>query len=72
MLTLHFSPDEHLLKIDLYTDRYSTPPTPNPVHYPTIVEDTLVSSPRHDPRFKYLATHNLNSNTNVIEKNFIG
>ena len=54
-----------MLNIDLSTDQYSTPRTPNRVDYPLIVNDTLVNSPRQDPRFLYLATHKLNSNPNV-------
>ena len=46
-----FSSDSHLLNIDLNTDQYSTPPTPNRVDYPLIVNDTLVNSSRQDPRF---------------------
>ena len=57
--------DSHLLNIDLTTDQYSTPPTPNRVDYPLIVNNTLVSSPRQDPRFLYLATHKLNSNPHL-------
>ena len=52
----------HLLNIDLTTDQYSTPPTPNRVDDPLIVNNTLVNSPRQDPRFLYLANHKLNSN----------
>ena len=59
------SSDSHLLNIDLTTDQYSTPPTPNRVDYPLIVNNTLVSSPRQDPRFLYLATHKLNSNPHI-------
>ena len=54
-----------MLNIDLTTDQYSTPRTPNRVDYPLIVNDTLVNSPRQDPRFLYLATHKPNSNPNV-------
>ena len=54
-----------MLNIDLTTDQYSTPPTPNRVDYPLIVNDTLVNSPRQDPRFLYFATHKLNSNPNI-------
>ena len=57
--------DSHLFNIDLTTDQYSTPPTPNLVDYPLIVNNTLVSSPRQDPRFLYLATHKLNSNPHI-------
>ena len=57
--------DSHLLNIDLNTDQYSTPATPNRVDYPSIVNNTLVSSPRQDPRFLYLATHKLNSNPHI-------
>ena len=56
------SSDSHLLNIDLTTDQYSTPPTPNRVDYPSIVNDTVINSPRQDPRFLYLATYKLNSN----------
>ena len=59
------SSDTHLLNIDLTTDQYSTPPTPNRVDYPLIVNDTLVNSPHQDPRFLYLAIHKLNSSTNI-------
>ena len=37
--------DSHLLNIDLTTDQYSTPPTPNRVDYRLIVNDTLINSP---------------------------
>ena len=57
--------DSHLLNIDLTTDQYSTPPTLNRVDYPLIVNNTLVSSRRQDPRFLYLATHKLNSNPHI-------
>ena len=57
--------DSHLLNIDLTTDQYSTPPTPNRVDYPLIVNNTLVSSPRQDPRFLYLPTHKPNSNPHI-------
>ena len=57
--------DSHLLNIDLTTDHYSTHPTPNRVDYPLIANNTLVSSPRQDPRFLYLATHKLNSNPHI-------
>ena len=59
------SSDNHLLNIDLTTDQYSTPPTPNRVDYPLIVNNTLVNSPRQDPRFLYLATHKPNSNIHI-------
>ena len=59
------SSDSHLLNIDLTTDQYSTPPTPNRVDYPLIVNTTLDNSPRQDPRFLYLATHKLNSNPHI-------
>ena len=55
--------DSHLLNIDLTTDQYSTPTTPNRVDYPLIVNNTLVSS--QDPRFLYLATHKCNSNPHI-------
>ena len=45
------SSDEHFLNFDLSTDHKSTPPTPNRDDYSLIVNDTLVSSPRQDPRF---------------------
>ena len=54
-----------MLNIDLTTDQYSTPPTPNRVDYPLIVNNTLVNSPRQDPRFLYLAAHKLNSNPHI-------
>ena len=57
--------DSHLLNIDLTTDQYSTPPTPNRVDYPLTVNNTFVSSPRQDPRFLYLATHKVNSNPHI-------
>ena len=59
------SSDSHLLNIDLTTDQYSTPPTPNRVDYPLIVNNTLVNSPRQDPCFLYLATHKPNSNPHI-------
>ena len=61
------SSDNHLLNIDLTTDQYSTPPTPNRVDYPLIVNHTLVNSPRQDPRFLYLVTHKLNSNLHISD-----
>ena len=61
------SSDNHLLNIDLTTDQYSTPPTPNRVDYPLIVNNTLINSPRRDPRFLYLATHKLNSNPHISD-----
>ena len=54
-----------MLNIDLTTDQYATPPTPNRVDYRLIVNDTLINSPRQDPRFLYLATHKLTSNPNI-------
>ena len=45
------SSDSHLLNIDPTTDQYSTPPTPNRIEYPLIVNDTLVNSPRQYPKF---------------------
>ena len=56
------SSDSLLRNIDLTTDQYSTPPTPNRIDYSLIVNDTLVNSSRQDPRFLYLAVHKLNSN----------
>ena len=61
------SSDNHLLNIDLTTDQYSTPPTPNRVDYPLIVNHTLVKSPRQDPRFLYLATHKLTTNPHISD-----
>ena len=61
------SSDSHLLNIDLTTDQYSIPPTPNRVDYPLIVNHTLVNNPRQDPRFLYLATHKLNSNPHISD-----
>ena len=61
------SSDNHLLNIDLTTDQYSTPPTPNRVDYSLIVNHTLVNGPRQDPRFLYLATHKLNSNLHISD-----
>ena len=49
------------------TDQFSTPPTPNRVDYPLIVNHTLVNSPRQDPRFLYLATQKLNSNLHISD-----
>ena len=57
--------DSHLLNIDPTTDQYSNPPTPNRVDYPLIVNDTLINSPRQDPRFLYLAIHKPNSYPNI-------
>ena len=54
-----------MLNIDLTTDQFSTPPTPNCVDYPLIVNDTLVNSPRQDPGCLYLFTHKRNSKTNI-------
>ena len=39
--------------------------TPSRVDYHLIVNDTLVSSPRQDPRVLYLANHKLTSNTQI-------
>ena len=61
------SSDNHLLNIDLTTDQYSTPPTPNRVDYPLIVINTRINNPRRDPRFLYLATHKLNSNPHISD-----
>ena len=69
-----FSSDEHLLNIDIFTDEYSTPPTPNRVHYQQIVNDILVSSPCKEPRFFYFACDKMNSNVQSSQrrqKNFI-
>ena len=38
------SSDSHLLNIDFTTVQYSTPPTPNRVDYPLIVNNTLINS----------------------------
>ena len=46
-----------LIIIDLDIDQYSTPPTPNRVDYPLIVDNTVIQSPRLDPRFRFLAIH---------------
>ena len=54
-----------MLNIDLTTNQSSTPPTPNCIDYPLIANDTLVNSPRQDPRFIYLAIHKPNSNPNI-------
>ena len=59
------SSDSRLLNIDLTTDQYSTPLTPTRVDYSLIVNDTLINSPRQDPRFLNLATQKLNSNPNI-------
>ena len=56
------SSDNHLQNFDLSTIQYFNPPTSNCADYPFIVNDTLVSHPRHDPRFLHLATHKMNSN----------
>ena len=61
------SSGNHLLNIDLTTDQYSTPHTPNRVDYPLIVNHTLVNSPRQDPRFLYLATHKFISNPHISD-----
>ena len=37
------------------------------VDYAIIVNDTLVSYPRQDPRFLYLATHKVNFNTQSFQ-----
>ena len=34
--------DSHFINIDLDFDQYSTPPTPNRVDYPLIVDNTLI------------------------------
>ena len=54
-----------MLNFDLTTDQYSTPPTPNRVDYLSIVNDTLINSPRQDPRLLYRTTHKFNSNPNI-------
>ena len=54
-----------MLNIDLTTDPYSTPPTPNHAYYPSNVSDTLIKSLRQYPRLLYLATHKFNSNPNI-------
>ena len=69
------SSDNHLLNIDLTTDQYSTPPTPNRVDYPLIVNHTLVNSPRAKiPVFFILPLTNLIQilifPTHVVVKNF--
>ena len=56
------SSDSHLPNFDLTTDRCSTPPTPNRADYPLSVTDTLVNSPRQDPRYLDLANQKFNSN----------
>ena len=60
--------DSHLLNLDVATDQYSTRPTSNCVDNPVFVNKTLVSSPRQDPRFSNLATHNLNSSTQTSDE----
>ena len=62
------SSDEHLLNIDFSTDQCSTPPTPNRVDYLLVVNNTLVSNPRQDPRFLYWATYKVNSNTQISDE----
>ena len=54
------SSDEHFLDNDLFTDQYSTPPTPKILFH-------LHSSPRQDPLFVHLATHKLNSITQTSD-----
>ena len=53
------SSDNHLLNIDLTTDQYSTPLTPNRVDYPLIVNHTLVNSLAKIPVFFILPLTNL-------------
>ena len=57
--------DSHLINIDLDIDQYSSPPTPNRVDYPLIVDNTLVQSPRHDPRFRFFATHKITNHPSI-------
>ena len=57
-----------LLNIGLTTDQYSTPPSPNRVDYPLIVNNALHCNPRQDPRFLCHATHKLNSNTQLSDE----
>ena len=57
-----------MIKIDLTTDQYSTPPTFNRVGYPLIINNTLVNSPRQNPSFLYLATHKLNPNPKISKE----
>ena len=62
------SSNSHLININLTTDQNSTPPTINHVHYPLIVNITLVSSPRQDLQFLYLATQKINYNTQISDE----
>ena len=57
--------DSHLIKLDLDFDQYSTPSTPNRVDYPLIVDNTLIQSPRQDPRFRLLAIHKITNHPSI-------
>ena len=62
------SSDNHLLNIDLTPDQNSTPPIPNRVDCPLILNDNPVSSPRQDHRFLCLATHKKKSNNHFSDE----
>ena len=46
-------------------DQYSTAPTTIRADYPLIVNDTLIQSPRQDPRFRFLAKHKISNHPSI-------
>ena len=54
------------MNIDLDLDQYSTPPTPNSVYYPLIVDNTRIQSPRQDHRSRFLAIHKITNHSSIF------
>ena len=57
--------DSQFINIDLDIDQYSFPPNPNRVDYPLLVDNTLIRSPRQDPRFRFLAIHKITNHPSI-------
>ena len=62
----NFSTDSQFLFLPL--DLNATPPTPNRNIYPVYINNELIESPRHDPRYHLCAAHRIQTHPHISAK----
>ena len=61
------SSEHTLINHTLSTVSQSTPPSPRRENYPFLLNGTLISHPREDPRFTFYALHKINTNPTISQ-----